>query len=174
MRRQGRRPGPEDAVNRRGAGARPRILVLGIGNPGRGDDGLGPAAVERLEALDLAGVTYDANYQLNVEDALACSENDVVVFVDAAERLRRPFVMKKLKGKGAVPAMSHAMGPEAVVALCAGLYGRTPETWLLAIRGRRFETGEGLSPKAAADLGTAVAFLAEFLAERGAKKGGNR
>ncbi len=171
MRRQGRRPGPQDAVSRRRGGApgRPRILILGIGNPGRGDDGLGPAAAERIEALHLAGVVADANYQLNVEDALACAMNDVVVFVDAAERLDRPYAMKSIRGKAAVPAMTHAMSPEAVVTLAAELYGRTPRAWLLAIRGARFEMGEGLSPEAEANLGKAVAFLREFLAGEAAK-----
>ena len=48
--------------------------------PGRQDDGLGPALVELLEAAALEGVALDANYQLNVEDALACSQHDSVIF----------------------------------------------------------------------------------------------
>ena len=46
-----------------------RTLVLGFGNPGRLDDGLGPAVVEALRAYELPGVTMDADYQLRVEDA---------------------------------------------------------------------------------------------------------
>ena len=46
-----------------------RVLVIGYGNPGRQDDGLGAAVIERLEALGLEGVTVDADYQLNIEDA---------------------------------------------------------------------------------------------------------
>jgi hydrogenase maturation protease len=142
---------------------RRRVLVVGIGNPGRGDDGLGPAAAERLAALRLAGVTCDANYQLNIEDALACSRHDLVVFVDAARGLRVPFTWNKVRPEAAVPALTHALGPGAVLAVCSALYGRTPEARLLAVRGHRWSVGEGLSPRAEENLGRAVRFLEGFL-----------
>jgi hydrogenase maturation protease len=155
-----------------GTGATPRrVLVIGIGNPGRGDDGLGAAAVERLEALGLPGVTCDANYQLNIEDALACSRHDVVVFVDAARDLRVPFTWTGVRAESALPAMSHAMGPGAVLGICAELYGRKPEAHLLAVRGRRWDVGEGLTPGAKKDLDEAVLFLERFLKKASAGKG---
>jgi len=61
------------------------VLVIGYGNPGRRDDGLGPALAERLQELRLPGVDVDADYQLTVEDAAAAAEHDVVVFADAAQ-----------------------------------------------------------------------------------------
>jgi hydrogenase maturation protease len=140
-----------------------RVLVLGIGNPGRGDDGLGAAAAGRLESRGLPGVTCDANYQLNVEDALACSRHDVVVFVDAARGLRVPFTWNDVPEEATLPAMTHALGPAAVLAVCASLYGRAPEAHLLAIRGHRWGVGEGLSPRAEKDLAAAVDFLEGFV-----------
>jgi hydrogenase maturation protease len=139
------------------------VLVLGIGNPGRRDDGLGAAAAERLRKRRLRGVACDANYQLAIEDALACAERDVVVFVDAARGLRKPFAFRKVKPAGGLPAMSHALGPEAVLAVAAGLYGKRPEAWILAVRGRRFGVGEGLTEEAGRNLELALAFLADFL-----------
>ena len=137
--------------------------MLGIGNPGRRDDGLGAAAAERLKERRLRGVTCDANYQLNVEDALACAGHDVVVFVDAARGLRRPFTFTEVTPDAAVPAMSHALGPAAVLAVAAELYGRTPEARLLAVRGHSFAVGEGLTAKAEADLDRALDFLVDYL-----------
>jgi hydrogenase maturation protease len=116
-------------------------------------------------------VTCDANYQLNIEDALTCSRYDVVVFVDAARGLRVPFTWAKVRAEAAVPAMTHAMGPGAVLAVCAGLYGRRPEAHLLAIRGHRWDLGEGLSPQAERDLRGAVRFLEGFVKKRSSKKG---
>jgi hydrogenase maturation protease len=136
---------------------------LGIGNPGRRDDGLGAAAVERLKKRRRPGIACDANYQLNVEDALACAEHDVVVFVDAARGLKRPYRFTRLNPAAAMPAMSHALGPEAVLAVAAGLYGKTPEARLLAVRGHRFTVGEGLTAAAERDLDEALAFLEGFL-----------
>jgi len=142
---------------------RPRTLVLGIGNPGRRDDGLGAAAIERLRRLRLKNVTVDANYQLNIEDALACAGHEVVVFVDAARGLRRPFAVSTLEPAAAVPALSHALSPAAVLAVTAELYGRRPEARLLAVRGHDFSVGEGLTRRAEADLDQAVIFLDAFL-----------
>jgi hydrogenase maturation protease len=147
-----------------------RVLVLGIGNPGRGDDGLGPAAAERLEGLRLRGLTCDANYQLNVEDALACSQHDVVVFVDAARGLRAAYAWSEVRPEANLPAMTHALGPGAVLAVCAALYGRTPEARLLAIRGHQWGVGEGLSPRAEANLAEAVVFLERYLRKPTAKR----
>ncbi|MGD1008529.1 MAG: hydrogenase maturation protease [Candidatus Aminicenantales bacterium] len=171
MRSERKRPPEEGPVIPRPKKAPRRVLVFGIGNPGRGDDGLGAAAVERLEPLELPGVTCDANYQLNVEDALACSRHDVVVFVDAARALRAPFAWTGVRPEAAAPAMTHAMGPGAVLAVCARLYGRRPEAHLLAIRGDRWGVGDGLSPRAERNLGEAVRFLEGFLKKPSAKKG---
>jgi len=119
--------------------------------------------VELLKKRRLRGVVCDANYQLNVEDALACAEHEVVVFVDAARGLRKPFSFTKLRPAPAITAMSHALGPAAVLAIAAGLYGKTPDARLLAVRGRRFSIGEGLSAEAERDLALAMKFLTDFL-----------
>lgn len=137
--------------------------MLGIGNPGRRDDGLGAAAIERLRRRRLPGVSLDADYQLNIEDALAAARHDIVVFIDAARRLRQPFRFIQVHAGGTVPAMSHSLGPDAVLALAAELYDRRPEAWVLAVRGHRWTIGEGLSDKAEANLALAVRFLVDFL-----------
>jgi hydrogenase maturation protease len=122
-----------------------------------------------LKRRRLRGVVCDANYQLNVEDALACAGHDTVIFVDgdggAARGRRRPFTFTKVAAAAAMPAMSHALGPEAVLAIAARLYGKTPDARLLAIRGYRWTLGEGLSAKAEANLALALDFLEGFLKE---------
>ncbi|MBL9110068.1 MAG: hypothetical protein JNM74_12375, partial [Myxococcales bacterium] len=51
------------------------VLVIGIGNPSRGDDALGPAVVARLEELlraELAGGQVETlvDFQLQIEHTL--------------------------------------------------------------------------------------------------------
>jgi len=140
--------------------------VIGFGNPGRRDDGLGPAAAERLSARSIPGVVCDSDYQLGIEDALACARHDVVVFIDAARGgLRKPFTFTKVGAAGAMPPMSHALRPEAVLAIAAELYGRRPDARLLAIRGYVWAIGEGLTEKAEKNLALALEFLERFLKE---------
>jgi len=62
-----------------------------------------------------------------------------------------------------MPAMSHALGPAAVLAVTAGLYGKRPEARLLAIRGHDFSVGEGLTRRAEGDLALAMIFLDTFV-----------
>ncbi len=171
MRPERKRPGQKSPLTRRAQKPPSRILVLGIGNPGRRDDGLGPRAVELVEALRLPGVTCDANYQLNVEDALSCAKHDVVIFVDAARGLGAPFIWTEVQAEAASPAMTHTLGPGAVLAICDALYGRRPEAYLLGIRGHRWVIGEGLSARAEKNLREAVRFFEKFAKRKVPRKG---
>ena len=136
-----------------------KVLVYGIGNPGRGDDGLGPALVGLLEAAGIEGVALDANYQLNVEDALACSGHDRVIFADASETGAEPFAFEALAPAPEIAFTTHELSPAAVLALCAEPLRPAPEAWTLAIRGYEWDVGEGLSPRAEVNLSAALAFL---------------
>ena len=136
-----------------------RTLVMGIGNPGRGDDGLGPRLVERLEPARPESADLDSNYQLNVEDALACSHYATVIFVDASASGKAPFEFSQLEPARDIAFTTHELSPASVLALCEELYGRRPEAWLLAIRGYAWDLGESLSPLAEINLSAALAFL---------------
>lgn len=89
----------------------------------------------------------------------------MVVFIDAARNLRRPYAFRPVRPASAAPAMSHALSPGAVLAIAAELYGRTPPAWILAIRGHRWTVGEGLSARAEANLALALEFLEQRLKE---------
>jgi hydrogenase maturation protease len=148
----------DDGMSRAQA-SRARALVIGIGNPGRGDDGLGPKLVEHLESAGLEGVDLDSNYQLNVEDALACSRHEAVIFVDAGESGDVPFTFTGLEPGREIAFTTHELSPASVLALCEELYGRRPEAWVLAVRGYEWDLVEGLSPRAEINLSAALAFL---------------
>ena len=100
---------------------RNRILVYGYGNPGRQDDGLGPALVERLEGEHIPGVATDSNYQLQVEDAVAVSQSDTVIFVDAAASGDEPFTFSEVKPSSETTFTTHSVSPGSVLALCYDL-----------------------------------------------------
>jgi hydrogenase maturation protease len=141
-----------------------RVLVIGYGNPGRRDDGLGPALAEGIEAAGLAGVDVDADYQLTVEDAAAVADHEVVVFADAAADGPAPFCFRRLEARGEVGFSSHSCRPEGVMALAGELFHAKTKGYILGIRGYEFgEFGEALSDRARANLAAATEFLLDVL-----------
>ena len=141
-----------------------RILVLGYGNPGRQDDGLGPAAAEAVEQLGLPGVTVEVNYLLNIEDAADAAEHDAVLFLDAAATGSEPFAIRTVHPAEEAAFTSHIVKPEVIMAICRKHFDRTPPAWLMAIRGYEFELQEGLTDPARANLDQAIAHLRSWLA----------
>jgi hydrogenase maturation protease len=145
-----------------------KALLLGIGNPGRQDDGLGPALAEAVERLAIPGVTVDADYQLTVEDAAAIAEHEVVIFADADAAGEAPFSMRAVQPVRALEWTSHGVEPETLLGLVVEIYGRAPPAYVLGIRGRCFgELSEQLSGEAERNLAAAVTFLEEWFRHRG-------
>ncbi len=142
-----------------------RVLILGYGNPGRLDDGLGPALAAALERENLPGVTVDSDYQLTVEDAEPVARHDVVIFADAAVTGPEPFFFRRITPAGELGFSSHSVEPAGVLALAGELFGATPRGFALGIRGYQFnEFGEQLSPAAQANLSAALEFVRGALA----------
>ncbi|MEW6198645.1 MAG: hydrogenase maturation protease [Planctomycetota bacterium] len=144
--------------------APPRLLVLGFGNPGRRDDGLGPAAAAALEALRLPGVTVEADYQLSVEDAATVARHDAVLFIDGDRSGPAPFRFEVVEPGAAASFSTHSVRPGGVVRLAQDLFGAAGPAYLLGIRGYEFdEFGEGLSAGAQVNLAAAIAFVEPLL-----------
>jgi hydrogenase maturation protease len=139
----------------------PRILVLGYGNPGRQDDGLGPATAAGIERLGWPNLTAFDNYQLNIEDAIDVAEHDVVWFVDAAKAGPSPYAVSDLSPAAAIEFTSHIVRPEVILAIARRYYGRAPKAFLLGIRGYQFEFVEELTPGASDNLRVALAMLTD-------------
>ncbi len=149
-----------------------KTLIIGIGNPGRGDDGLGPALVERLAGAEPetipegAAVTIEDGtdvvwkYQLNIEDAALIGDYERVVFADASAAADPGAVsFDPLEPGSAIAFTTHELPPSSVLALCQDLYGRMPEAWLLSVGGSSWDLGQGLSDRARAGLTQAEVLL---------------
>jgi hydrogenase maturation protease len=145
-----------------------QVLIIGFGNPGRGDDGAGPECIERLRGIVPAGVALDSDYQLTVEDSAAAAEYATVIFVDASRTAAAPFEFTPtIPGDPGAGFSSHSVSPEGVLGLTAEIFGRRPEAYTLGIRGYEWdELREGLSPGAEENLEAAKKFLTAWLAGR--------
>ena len=149
-----------------------RVLVLGFGNPGRQDDGLGPAMAAAVESMKILNVRTESNYQLCVEDAADAAEADVVIFADASLECEPPFAFVPIKACCETSFTSHHLSPSTVLALARDLFGKTPEGYILSVRGYRFgEFAEGLSCEARANLGAAESFIKKVLLSLAAGSG---
>ncbi len=148
--------------------AKKRCIVLGYGNPGCQDDGLGvefAALVEKDPAVShLCDVESD--YQLNIEDALTIAEYEVVVFADASIDAREPFSFTRIEPSIQISFTTHTLSAESLLALCHELNRRAPEAYMLAMRGYEWELGKEMSQKACENLSKAYAFFCCF-ASRG-------
>lgn len=143
------------------------ILVIGYGNPGRQDDGLGPALVYRLDAYRLPGITTQTQYQLCAEDALRVIRYSQIVFVDAAMSMSSDFRFKPVRVGRHRGFGTHSLTPEAVMDLAETLYGAQPRAYVLGIRGHQFDQfEERLSPEAEENLEKALEFLIPWLKHR--------
>jgi hydrogenase maturation protease len=148
-----------------------KVLLIGYGNPGRLDDGLGPALADAIAKLAIPGVTVDAAYQLNVEDAAAIAEHDVVVFADADLAGPEPYWFRRIEPKAAWSFSTHSIDPDAVLGMAQQMFKAKTEGYILGIRGYDFdEFGERLSDRARGNLVAATAFIEQVLRDRSFQK----
>ncbi|RQW76743.1 MAG: hydrogenase maturation protease [Methylococcus sp.] len=143
------------------------ILVFGYGNPSRGDDALGPLLIERLESLlgkpDMPpedGVECLTDFQLQIEHALDLRGRRRVLFVDAHVDCEPPWRLTRLRPERDASYSTHAISPSSVLRVYQDYFDQQPPpSFLLGIRGERFELGEPLSPAASRHLDEALTLV---------------
>lgn len=147
------------------------VLVVGIGNPSRGDDAIGPAVIEQLSrrqaAGGLDGVDLLTDFQLQPEHALDLRGRARVIIVDASLEASPPFALHSPSADAALAHSTHSTSPQQLLAVYARLYGVPPTVQLLAVRGYRFELGEELTSMARANLDAALGHIMALLGGSG-------
>lgn len=134
-----------------------KLLLFGYGNPGRGDDALGPELIERISRLRLADVECQNDMQLQVEHVEDLAECGRVVFVDADMSCAEPYDFSEIDAEHDGSYTSHAMSPPALLHAYRQVYGKdAPHAFLLRIRGYGFDLGDPLSERAAFNLDEAT------------------
>jgi hydrogenase maturation protease len=115
-------------------------VVIGYGNPLRGDDGAGPMVAAAVGS-SLRGVTVMTPQQLLPEMAAPIARAGLVVFVDAALG-DEPGVVScdPVRGSGTTNG-NHTLSPAALLRLTRDAYGVEPPAWLVRIHGQAFDVG---------------------------------
>jgi len=145
-----------------------KILLLGYGNPGRGDDALGPALVEHFQQSKQpkqsksSQTCFQSDVQLVVEHVTDLKGYDPIVFVDADASCDEPFYFSAIHAQKDESYTSHALTPSALLYVYQQVYqSDAPTAFLLRIRGYNFALGDHLSNQATSNLNAAIQFISQ-------------
>lgn len=145
-----------------------RPLLIGIGNPLRGDDGLGRAVAEQLarETGD-TGIDCDIHtvHQLTPELAEVMAKANLAVLIDASRQGEAGELRIRLLSPCTRPGAvgMHHMTPEELATLTAALYGQCPPIIMVSLTGADFGIGEHLSAIVAQKISSVSATVKQYM-----------
>jgi hydrogenase maturation protease len=128
----------------------PRTLILGYGNPLRGDDALGPQVAEQLSERfsKEPGIQVQIVQQLTLDLAEPLSNFGLVILIDArrAEPVGEPFIQEIQPSQEIPQPFSHYLNPQELLGICQVLYSSQPKMILVGINVANFKFGDPISP----------------------------
>ena len=144
-----------------------KILIVGIGNTIRCDDGLGAFICSSIEKLALDGVTTMITQQLHTELLNDFLAYDHIVLVDAAVT-EDTVLFQRLKKKTTAPvSTSHAADANLLASLAQQLYQKELSIMICAVKGYNFEIGERLSASAKKNADAAISIICNWIKNDG-------
>jgi hydrogenase maturation protease len=141
-------------------------LVIGYGNPLRGDDAVGQHVASAVADWGLPMVTALAVHQLTPELAAPLAVARLAVFVDA-----RPVgegegcLVQRLEPACTRVTIGHDGHPRSLLALARAAYGHHPRSWLVTIPATNFALGSDVSPTARGGMEDALRQIARLLGD---------
>lgn len=141
------------------------IVVIGYGNPLRGDDGFGGLAAEFIEERHLPGLEVIISHQLTPEMTASISTTRYAIFLDAVAG-DEPGALSATPVEHCDPTpsgVSHYFEPGSLLALSKEVYGKAPSATLITATARTFRHGADVSRElreAAVRVANAVAEIA--------------
>lgn len=130
------------------------VVVIGIGNPDRGDDGAGVATTALLRARDLPRTVSIIDGDGDPARLLdAWDGADLAVVIDAVHSHSAPpghvhrLTVRGTPSRALAPGAptSHGLGPGDAISLAAALDRLPGSVVVFAIEGERFELGDTMS-----------------------------
>ena len=142
---------------------KPSMLILGIGNPLRGDDGIGVYVCAQLEELNTPRISVQTTHQLYTEWIYIFRQYDVVLLVDASlsdqEVVIRPISTAPVSSVN----LSHHVAASQVAALTSLIVGSATRFFECAVPGDAFGLSDQLSEKGRMHADLAVAMITGWL-----------
>ncbi|MDZ7578312.1 MAG: hydrogenase maturation protease [Candidatus Nanopelagicales bacterium] len=141
------------------------VLVIGVGNPYRRDDGVGLAILERLRSQPLDGVEIVEETGEPTALVTRWAGYSFAIMIDAVSSGAPPGTVHRIEcsdGNWAVPARNskastHGLGVAEAVQLGLALNRIPDRLTILGVETKDVANGEGLSPEVAAAVDDVVA-----------------
>ncbi|MBZ5577348.1 MAG: hydrogenase maturation protease [Acidobacteriia bacterium] len=118
------------------------VLIIGFGNPLRGDDGAGPYAARKLRCRGFSALEA---HQLTPELAEAVSRVELSVFIDSRADLAPGEVRAEPVQESGHPELEHHASPGSILRLARQVYGRVPQALIVTIGAESYDLGRPLS-----------------------------
>jgi hydrogenase maturation protease len=145
-----------------------RVLIIGYGNPLRGDDSLGWHAAQRLaETLHREDVDIRTCHQLTPELAEPLSQAALAIFIDAS-CVGLPGTVRcdqMLPNLAAVSDFTHHFDIPALLACAQILYGLCPPAVLCSVAAESFDLSENLTATVSAALPKVIDCVHDCIAQ---------
>lgn len=139
------------------------ILIVGIGNTIRGDDGIGAYVCSAIDHLDMKGVQTLIVQQLDTGLIDELLSTDKIVLVDAAvsgEDVRFYLLNDDV---GYPISVSHHINANLLASLITKLYGKKLNLMMCAVKGENFDMGQRLSVTAKQNADNAVGLIVNWI-----------
>ncbi|HOK44744.1 MAG TPA: hydrogenase maturation protease [Bryobacteraceae bacterium] len=139
------------------------VLIIGYGNPLRGDDGAGWQAAEMLkDRIRDERVEIVRSHQLTPEMAEAISRARKVIFIDAdCDNREGQIAIRNVVPEHGSEVCTHQLTPGVLLGAARKLYGGSAEGMLVTMGAGSFEYGSELSEA----VRTALPLLVERVRE---------
>jgi len=145
-----------------------KTILLGYGNPDRGDDGVAwhflQKLVSKFEAEDVDLLTSDI-IRISPELSEAIANYERAIFIDAhTGEIQKDINLQKVEPKYMSSPFTHHMTPSTVLSLTNSFGGKCPDSWLLSIRGYEFNFERFLTERTSKLISEAlILFEEQFL-----------
>jgi hydrogenase maturation protease len=145
-----------------------KVFIIGIGNPLRGDDGLGWHVTQVLaQTYDSApNITVQHVQQLTMDLVEPIGQADLVIFIDArlGDELGKIDVEPIEASSRLGSPVSHFFDPDTLLSAVQGLYGKHSQAMVISVTSNLFDISEALSSVVAQKVPDVVKIISDLIA----------
>lgn len=139
------------------------ILVVGVGNTLRGDDGIGAYICSCMAALKIPGVETLLTHQLDTVLLDELMQANHIIIADASFEGKSVDFFKVNGNEPLQGSSSHHMSAPLLMQMAKTIYQKELPMMICAVAGYRFGMKEKLSVRAKKNADKAVAIIREWI-----------